>query len=171
MLIKNIEVFFLLYIYINLEAKIKYPIILIHVSYRTVWQWIAWSENAILWTYTFVISTFFYFQIHHNFQKYPLFLQLFHSLALEEFAANTVIIEKEVFLDQLDSIDNAACSWISLMSGLSLNMYQGFRNEEDLLNYFKHEAYYDNVTVLASMYAVLLLLIHFLFFKSHYFEN
>ena len=86
-----------------------------------------------------------------------MFLQLFHSLALEEFAANTVIIEKEVFLGQLDSIDNAACSWISLMSGLSLNMFQGFRNEEDLLNYFKHEAYYDNVTVLASMYTLKLL--------------
>lgn len=81
-----------------------------------------------------------------------MFLQLFHSLAIEEFAANTVIIEKEVFLEQLDSIDNAACSWISLMSGLSLNMFQGFRNEEDLLNYFKHEAYYDNVTVLASKF-------------------
>ncbi|XP_054722736.1 ATP-binding cassette sub-family A member 2-like [Uloborus diversus] len=90
-------------------------------------------------------------QIHQNFQKYPLFLQLFHSLALEEFAANTVIIDKDVFLQQLDSIDNAACSWISLMSGLSLNMFQGFRNEDDLLGYFKNEAYFDNVTVLASV--------------------
>nr|XP_042904131.1 ATP-binding cassette sub-family A member 2 isoform X3 [Parasteatoda tepidariorum] len=90
-------------------------------------------------------------QIHQNFQKYPLFLTLFHSLALEEFASNTIIIEKEVFLQQLDSIDNAACSWISLMNGLSLNMFQGFRTEEDLLDYFKHEAYFDNVTVLASV--------------------
>ncbi|KAF8797193.1 ATP-binding cassette sub-family A member 2 like protein [Argiope bruennichi] len=90
-------------------------------------------------------------QIHENFQKYPLFLQLFHSLELEEFAANTVIINKDVFLEQLDSIDNAACSWISLMSGLSLNMFQGFRTEEDLLDYFKHQAYFDNVTVLASV--------------------
>ncbi|PRD32326.1 UNVERIFIED_CONTAM: ATP-binding cassette sub-family A member 2 [Trichonephila clavipes] len=90
-------------------------------------------------------------QIHENFQKYPLFLHLFHSLPLEEFAGNTVIINKEVFLQQLDSIDNAACSWISLMSGLSLNMFQGFRTEEDLLDYFKHQAYFDNVTVLASV--------------------
>ncbi|GBL93401.1 ATP-binding cassette sub-family A member 2 [Araneus ventricosus] len=90
-------------------------------------------------------------QIHENFQKYPLFLQLFHSLELEEFAANTVIINKDVFLEQLDAIDNAACSWISLMSGLSLNMFQGFRTEEDLLDYFKHQAYFDNVTVLASV--------------------
>ncbi|KAG8190583.1 hypothetical protein JTE90_014059 [Oedothorax gibbosus] len=90
-------------------------------------------------------------QIQANFQKYPLFLQLFHSLPLEEFAANTVIIDKEVFLQQLDSIDNAACSWISLMSGLSLNMFQGFKDEDDLLDYFKHQAYFDNVTVLASV--------------------
>ncbi|GIY86926.1 ATP-binding cassette sub-family A member 2 [Caerostris extrusa] len=86
-----------------------------------------------------------------KFPEISIIPQLFHSLPLEEFAANTVIINKDVFLQQLDSIDNAACSWISLMSGLSLNMFQGFRTEEDLLDYFKHQAYFDNVTVLASV--------------------
>ncbi|CAN7942390.1 unnamed protein product [Ixodes pacificus] len=37
------------------------------------------------------------------------------------------------------------------MSGLSLNMFRGFSTEEDLMAYFKGRAYFDNVTVLASV--------------------
>ena len=48
-------------------------------------------------------------------------------------------------------IDSAACSWLSLMSGVNLNIFKGFSNEEDLVDYFLNEAYFDNVTVIASV--------------------
>lgn len=89
-----------------------------------------------------------------NLRHYPLVLDVAHSQALREFARGnsaSVIENKEAFLHRLDVIDNAACSWIALMSGLSLNMFRGFSSEEDLMAYFKNRAYFDNVTILASV--------------------
>ena len=54
-------------------------------------------------------------------------------------------------IDQIRMIDSAACSWLSLMSGVNLNIFKGFSNEEDLVDYFLNEAYFDNVTVIASV--------------------
>nr|QUF59426.1 ATP-binding cassette transporter Abca2 [Brachionus angularis] len=54
-------------------------------------------------------------------------------------------------VEKVDMIDSAACSWLSLMSGVNLNVFKGFDNEEDLVNYFLNNAYFDNVTVIASL--------------------
>ena len=55
------------------------------------------------------------------------------------------------YMKQITTIDRAACSWINLMSGINLNVFKGFINENDLVNYFLHQAYHDNYTVLASV--------------------
>jgi ATP-binding cassette subfamily A (ABC1) protein 2 len=57
----------------------------------------------------------------------------------------------ENYMKQITTIDKAACSWISLLSGINLNVFKGFSNENDLVQYFLRRAYHDNYTVLASV--------------------
>lgn len=52
----------------------------------------------------------------------------------------------------LDNIDRAAHGWLSLMTGISLNVFQGFSSEEDMVNYFLTRAFYENVSVIAGVY-------------------
>ena len=52
---------------------------------------------------------------------------------------------------QLDVIDSAACSWLKLMSSVNLNVFKGFRNESELVDYFLNKAYSQNETVIASV--------------------
>nr|QNH67857.1 ATP-binding cassette transporter subfamily A member 2 [Brachionus rotundiformis] len=59
--------------------------------------------------------------------------------------------KNEKLMDQIDTIDSAACSWLWLMSGANLNIFKGFNDEEDLVEYFLNQAYFDNVTVIASL--------------------
>ena len=54
-------------------------------------------------------------------------------------------------LIKIDMIDSAACSWLSLMSGVNLDLFKGFASEKDLVNYFLNNAYSDNATVIASV--------------------
>lgn len=90
-------------------------------------------------------------KIRQNLKNHPLLLKVLNSIALQQFAEGSVIVDKDIFLQQLDTIDNAACSWISLMSGLNLNMFEGFKNEDDLMSYVHKDAFFKNVTVLASV--------------------
>ncbi|XP_048669373.1 ATP-binding cassette sub-family A member 2 [Marmota marmota marmota] len=53
-------------------------------------------------------------------------------------------------LQQLDTIDNAACGWIQFMSKVSVDIFKGFPDEESIVNYTLNQAYQDNVTVFAS---------------------
>jgi ATP-binding cassette subfamily A (ABC1) protein 2 len=57
----------------------------------------------------------------------------------------------ENYMKQITTIDKAACSWISLISGINLNVFKGFSDETDLVQYFLRRAYHDNYTVLASV--------------------
>lgn len=57
----------------------------------------------------------------------------------------------ENYMKQITTIDKAACSWISLISGINLNVFKGFEEEKDVVEYFLHQAYHDNYTVLASV--------------------
>lgn len=54
-------------------------------------------------------------------------------------------------LNQIETIDSVACSWLSLISGINLNIFKGFSNEQDLVDYFLNKAYSNNVTVIASV--------------------
>jgi ATP-binding cassette, subfamily A (ABC1), member 2 len=55
------------------------------------------------------------------------------------------------YMKQIETIDKAACTWTSLLAGINLNVFKGFANENDLVQYFLHQAYHDNYTVLASV--------------------
>ena len=55
------------------------------------------------------------------------------------------------YMKQINTIDKAACSWISLLDGINLNVFKGFADETDLVQYFLRRAYHDNYTVLASV--------------------
>jgi ATP-binding cassette, subfamily A (ABC1), member 2 len=57
----------------------------------------------------------------------------------------------EQLINQINIIDSAACSWLVLMSGVNLNVFHGFSTETDLVDYFLDKAYFDNVTVIASL--------------------
>ncbi len=71
---------------------------------------------------------------------------------IDDFAHNVTVPNASWFLAQLDIVDNAACSWLALLDGISLNVFQGFKTEQELVSYAMHKAYLDNVTVLAGMY-------------------
>lgn len=64
---------------------------------------------------------------------------------------NISIPTTEFFLLQLHNIDNAACSWRAMLSGISLNVFQGFAREQQLVDYVVNQAYNDNVSVFASV--------------------
>lgn len=91
---------------------------------------------------------------------------------------NFSLPNSSALLQQLDTIDNAACGWIQFMSkvcsapvltpapvrgsGLpgatltmpipqvSVDIFKGFPDEESIVNYTLNQAYQDNVTVFAS---------------------
>ncbi|KAL2092632.1 hypothetical protein ACEWY4_012430 [Coilia grayii] len=54
-------------------------------------------------------------------------------------------------LEQLDTIDNAACGWTHFMSKVSVDIFKGFPDEESIVNYTLNQAYHDNVSVFASV--------------------
>ncbi len=67
-----------------------------------------------------------------------------------QFLHNGTMHNRDDLLAEIDTVDNAACSWLSLTKGISFNVFQGFNTEDDLVRYFLNDAYADNVTVLAS---------------------
>uniref|UniRef100_A0A671VTM3 ATP-binding cassette sub-family A member 2 n=1 Tax=Sparus aurata TaxID=8175 RepID=A0A671VTM3_SPAAU len=54
-------------------------------------------------------------------------------------------------LEQLDTIDNAACGWSRFMSKVSVDVFKGFPDEDSIVNYTLNQAYQDNVSVFASV--------------------
>lgn len=64
---------------------------------------------------------------------------------------NISIPTTDFFLLQLNNIDNAACSWRAMLSGISLNVFQGFAGEQELVDYVINQAYKNNVSVFASV--------------------
>ncbi|XP_015259030.1 PREDICTED: ATP-binding cassette sub-family A member 2-like [Cyprinodon variegatus] len=54
-------------------------------------------------------------------------------------------------LEQLDTIDNAACGWTRFMSKVSVDVFKGFPDEDSIVNYTLSQAYQDNVSVFASV--------------------
>lgn len=101
------------------------------------------------------------------------------NLSLEELPPallqdNFSLPSGSALLQQLDTIDNAACGWIQFMSKVgwatwqgsagaqgqlpprrpfpqvSVDIFKGFPDEESIVNYTLNQAYQDNVTVFAS---------------------
>ncbi|XP_039629926.1 ATP-binding cassette sub-family A member 2 isoform X3 [Polypterus senegalus] len=65
--------------------------------------------------------------------------------------SNFTAPNSSTLLQQLDTIDNAACGWIQFMSKVSVDIFKGFPDEESIVNYTLNQAYQDNVTVFASV--------------------
>uniref|UniRef100_A0A673JU23 ATP-binding cassette sub-family A member 2-like n=2 Tax=Sinocyclocheilus rhinocerous TaxID=307959 RepID=A0A673JU23_9TELE len=73
--------------------------------------------------------------------------ELMNSLLEENFTLpNTTTL-----LEQLHTIDNAACGWTNFMSKVSVDIFRGFPDEESIVNYTLNQAYQDNVSVFASV--------------------
>ncbi|XP_052774715.1 ATP-binding cassette sub-family A member 2-like isoform X2 [Mya arenaria] len=64
---------------------------------------------------------------------------------------NLTIPDADFFLKEIDSIDNAACTWLTLMSGLNFDVFQGFHNEGELTDFFLTRQYHENVSVVAGL--------------------
>ena len=63
---------------------------------------------------------------------------------------NLTIPDIEFFIQEIDAIDNAACTWITLMSGLNFDVFQGFNSEWELTDFFLTKQYHMNVSVVAG---------------------
>ena len=88
--------------------------------------------------------------MQHDLQSIPALRRLAHILGLDEFVYNVTVPGDAFFIHQLDEVDIAACSWLSLINGVNLNVFRGFASEEDAVDYFLDTAYGENVSVLAS---------------------
>ncbi|XP_044162592.1 ATP-binding cassette sub-family A member 2 isoform X1 [Bufo gargarizans] len=66
-------------------------------------------------------------------------------------SSNFTALNASTLLQQLDTIDNAACGWTRFMSKVSVDIFKGFPNEDSIVNYTLNQAYQDNVTVFASV--------------------
>ncbi|XP_007542545.2 ATP-binding cassette sub-family A member 2-like isoform X1 [Poecilia formosa] len=64
---------------------------------------------------------------------------------------NYTLPNTSTLLEQLDTIDNAACGWIRFMSKVSVDVFKGFPDEDSIVNYTLNQAYQDNVSVFASV--------------------
>nr|XP_020649018.1 ATP-binding cassette sub-family A member 2 [Pogona vitticeps] len=91
-------------------------------------------------------------QIAADLHKHPEILNVSDSDLLHNFMeSNFSLSNASALLQQLDTIDNAACGWIQFMSKVSVDIFKGFPDEESIVNYTLNQAYQDNVTVFASV--------------------
>ena len=47
-------------------------------------------------------------------------------------------------------MDRVACAWLSVFSGIDLDVFRGFSSEEELEDYFLNQQYHDNISVVAG---------------------
>lgn len=77
---------------------------------------------------------------------WPLFTIPKLSLFLSEPVHNT-----SQYLHVVDMIDRAAREWLNLIEGITLNVFQGFENEKDMVSFFLNKAYSLNISVIAGV--------------------
>uniref|UniRef100_A0A8C4U2G4 ATP-binding cassette sub-family A member 2 n=1 Tax=Falco tinnunculus TaxID=100819 RepID=A0A8C4U2G4_FALTI len=91
-------------------------------------------------------------QFTADLHKHPEILNVSDSDVLHNFLnGNFSLPNASVLLQQLDTIDNAACGWVHFMAKVSVDIFKGFPDEESIVNYTLNQAYQDNVTVFASV--------------------
>ncbi|KFV77833.1 ATP-binding cassette sub-family A member 2, partial [Struthio camelus australis] len=91
-------------------------------------------------------------QFTADLHKHPEILNVSDSDLLHSFLnGNFSLPNASVLLQQLDTIDNAACGWVHFMAKVSVDIFKGFPDEESIVNYTLNQAYQDNVTVFASV--------------------
>ncbi|CAM4645740.1 unnamed protein product [Lepidochelys olivacea] len=88
----------------------------------------------------------------NDLHKHPEILNASDNNLLRSFIdSNFSLPNASALLQQLDTIDNAACGWIQFMAKVSVDIFKGFPDEERIVNYTLNQAYQDNVTVFASV--------------------
>ncbi|KAM6243789.1 ATP-binding cassette sub-family A member 2 isoform 3-T3 [Porphyrio hochstetteri] len=91
-------------------------------------------------------------QFTADLHKHPEILNISDSDVLHNFLnGNFSLPSASILLQQLDTIDNAACGWVHFMAKVSVDIFKGFPDEESIVNYTLNQAYQDNVTVFASV--------------------
>uniref|UniRef100_A0A8C9F1S3 ATP-binding cassette sub-family A member 2 n=1 Tax=Pavo cristatus TaxID=9049 RepID=A0A8C9F1S3_PAVCR len=91
-------------------------------------------------------------QFTADLHKHPEILNVSDNDLLHSFLnGNFSLPNASVLLQQLDTIDNAACGWVHFMAKVSVDIFKGFPDEESIVNYTLNQAYQDNVTVFASV--------------------
>uniref|UniRef100_A0A671KV51 ATP-binding cassette sub-family A member 2 n=1 Tax=Sinocyclocheilus anshuiensis TaxID=1608454 RepID=A0A671KV51_9TELE len=99
-------------------------------------------HNHLMWLQQFIADL----KRHHDLLNVS-DSELMNSLLEENFTLpNTTTL-----LEQLHTIDNAACGWTNFMSKVSVDIFRGFPDEESIVNYTLNQAYQDNVSVFASV--------------------
>uniref|UniRef100_A0A672N7S3 ATP binding cassette subfamily A member 2 n=1 Tax=Sinocyclocheilus grahami TaxID=75366 RepID=A0A672N7S3_SINGR len=99
-------------------------------------------HNHLMWLQQFIADL----KKHHDLLNVS-DSELMNSLLEENFTLpNTTTL-----LEQLHTIDNAACGWTNFMSKVSVDIFRGFPDEESIVNYTLSQAYQDNVSVFASV--------------------
>uniref|UniRef100_A0A8C1W4H8 ATP-binding cassette sub-family A member 2 n=1 Tax=Cyprinus carpio TaxID=7962 RepID=A0A8C1W4H8_CYPCA len=99
-------------------------------------------NNHLIWLQQFIADL----KRHHELLNVS-DSELMNSLLEENFTLpNTTTV-----LEQLHTIDNAACGWTNFMSKVSVDIFRGFPDEESIVNYTLNQAYQDNVSVFASV--------------------
>ncbi|XP_064420182.1 ATP-binding cassette sub-family A member 2 [Latimeria chalumnae] len=91
-------------------------------------------------------------QFTSDLRKHPELLNASDNDIIRNFInSNFSMPNSTTLLQQLDTIDNAACGWTQFMSKVSVDIFKGFPDEESIVNYTLNQAYHDNVTVFASV--------------------
>ncbi|XP_029685458.1 ATP-binding cassette sub-family A member 2-like isoform X3 [Takifugu rubripes] len=91
-------------------------------------------------------------QLSSEFQQHPELLSSSdRELVQGLMEGNYSLPNTSTLLEQLDTIDNAACGWTRFMSKVSVDVFKGFPDEDSIVNYTLSQAYQDNVSVFASV--------------------
>ncbi|XP_023814646.1 ATP-binding cassette sub-family A member 2 isoform X3 [Oryzias latipes] len=91
-------------------------------------------------------------QLSSELQQHPQLLNGTDSELMQGLLeGNYTIPNSSTLLEQLDTIDNAACGWSHFMSKVSVDVFKGFPDEDSIVNYTLNQAYQDNVSVFASV--------------------
>uniref|UniRef100_A0A665TKW0 ATP-binding cassette sub-family A member 2 n=1 Tax=Echeneis naucrates TaxID=173247 RepID=A0A665TKW0_ECHNA len=91
-------------------------------------------------------------QLSSELQQHPKMLNDTDSELMQGLMeGNYSLTNTSTLLEQLDTIDNAACGWTHFMSKVSVDVFKGFPDEDSIVNYTLNQAYQDNVSVFASV--------------------
>ncbi|XP_041855370.1 ATP-binding cassette sub-family A member 2 isoform X4 [Melanotaenia boesemani] len=91
-------------------------------------------------------------QLSSELQQHPEMLNSTDSELMQGLIeGNYTLPNASTLLEQLDTIDNAACGWTRFMSKVSVDVFKGFPDEDSIVNYTLNQAYHDNVSVFASV--------------------
>ncbi|XP_069576163.1 ATP-binding cassette sub-family A member 2 isoform X2 [Brachyistius frenatus] len=91
-------------------------------------------------------------QLSSELQRHPELLNATDSELMQRLVeGNYSLPNTSALLEQLDTIDNAACGWTRFMSKVSVDVFKGFPDEDSIVNYTLNQAYRDNVSVFASV--------------------